>query len=84
MPDWVFGVRPSTTPAPASAMFRRRWTSASVTDREGLCCAVLGYLHLACGSLTGGCSVFLGFKGGLGHKEGRDDFERSMSVGNCR
>jgi len=29
-------------------------------------CAVLGYLHLACGSLPGGCSVFLGFKGGLG------------------
>ncbi|MBC2699738.1 MAG: hypothetical protein HF976_00245 [ANME-2 cluster archaeon] len=37
VPDWVLGVRPSTTPEPANEMFRRRWTSASVTDSEDLC-----------------------------------------------
>ncbi len=41
---------------------------------------MLGYLHLACGSLPGGCSVFLGFKGGVGVMERSDDVERSPSV----
>ncbi|MCK4688540.1 MAG: hypothetical protein KAT66_10450 [Candidatus Lokiarchaeota archaeon] len=45
-------------------MFRRRWTSASVTDWEDLCWT--GVSSLVCGSLPDGCSVFLGFKGGLG------------------
>jgi len=35
-------------------------------------CDVLGYLHLACGLLPGGCSVFLGFNGGLGVRGVRD------------
>jgi len=68
VPDWVLGVRPSTTPAPASVMFNRRWTSASVTDSEDLCLSSPGmWFHFQVDVL-----VFLGFKGGLGHKEGRD------------
>ena len=42
---------------------------------------MLGYLHLACGSLPGGCSVFLGFKGGLG-VEG--DLGHSVAKSECR
>jgi hypothetical protein len=44
----------------ASAKFRRRWTSASVTFWR--ICAVLEYLNLICGLLPGECSVFLGHK----------------------
>lgn len=58
-------VRPSTSPAPARAMFRRRWTSASVTVSEDLCCAGVSspgmWFHFQVDVL-----VFLGFKGGLG------------------
>ena len=32
--------------APASAMFRRRWTSASVTVSEDLCCAGVSSLSM--------------------------------------
>ena len=41
---------------------------------------MLEYLHLVCGSLPGGCSVFLGFKGGLGVRERSDEVELSPSV----
>jgi len=36
----------------------RRWTSASLSVSEDLCCAG-GYLHLACGSFPGGCFSYI-------------------------
>ena len=53
-------------PAPASAMFNRRWTSASVIDSDYLCWGGLSspgmWFHFQVDVL-----VFLGFKGGLGN-----------------
>ncbi len=65
--------------APASAMFRRRWTSASVTDSEDLCCAG-GIFTWHVVHFQVDVFVFLGFKGGLGVMERSDDVERSPSV----
>ena len=58
-------VNPSTTPASAREMFRRRWTSAFVTDSEDLCCAGVSspgiWFHFQVDVL-----FFWGLKKGLG------------------
>ena len=73
-------VRPSTTPAPASAMFRRRCTSASVIDSEDLCWTgvsspgILFHFHVD-------VFIFPGFKGWLGVER---DLEHSLVKSGCQ